>query len=349
MLAAGYRVRGSVRSKAKAEHLKSLIPQHRQQEQQALELVEADLLDEQAWAKAVIGCDYVMHTASPFPSKAPDHEDELIKPAVQGTLAVLRAIVANPQRTIKRVVLTSSVASIQGGHESHKTHFTNQDWTNTSTDAPSHVEAYSKSKTLAEKAAWDYLQSLTEEQKFELAVINPGFVIGPTLSQNPCTSAEVFVKLLSRAYPALPNLIFSCVDVRDVARAHILAMTNEQAAGKRFIVAPHVLPMPEIGSVLAGEFDPFGYNVPTTKLPYALLWVASFFDAQLKFILPGVGVAKSFDNTPAEQILGLKWHDKNDSIKATGYSVIAQGLVPARNDKLKVAPAVEVDLDGIKL
>src|SRR6185295_4892244 len=173
-----------------------------------LELVEADLTADAGWSEAVAGCTHVQHVASPFPAEVPKHEMDLIRPAVDGTLRVLRACAA--AGTVKRVVLTSSVAAVAFGHADGADYVrTEADWSE-----PERCDAYPKSKTLAERAAWDFVASLPPERRFELAVINPGFVLGPFLNADAGTSGEVVRKLLAREMPACPEIGFAPVDVR---------------------------------------------------------------------------------------------------------------------------------------
>lgn len=221
----GYRVRGTVRSLSnpkKTQHLKELCPGAAHE----LELVEADLTSEKGWDEAVKGCQYILHVASPFPLKAPKDKYELIKPAVDGTLFVLQAASRLPVPP-RRVVITSSVASIMYGHDDSTKVLTDETWSILD-DPKHHVGAYGESKTLAEKAAWDFLASLPEEKKFELATVNPSLVLGPLLSSSDCSSVEFVSKILMAEYPALPNIYVDMVSVFDVAKVHLLAMTHPE-------------------------------------------------------------------------------------------------------------------------
>ena len=228
---AGYRVRGTVRSlknEAKVKPIRELCPDAAH----PIELVEADLLDADSWPKAVEGCKYVVHTASPFPSENPKHEDELIKPAVEGTLNVLRA--AKDARTIKRVVLTSStVAVVENASPDFDREYSEADFPD-----PSRItmQPYPKSKTLAERAAWDFVK----EGEFELRVVNPGFVVGPPTHAGTGTSNDILKGVMLGRIDIRPVCV-PCVDVRDVARAHVAAMTTEEAAGHRHCLVTDML------------------------------------------------------------------------------------------------------------
>ena len=173
--------------------------------------------------KACAGSTFIIHTASPFPIESPRNEDELIKPAVEGTLSIMKAARANK---VKRVVITSSVAAIMVSKDETKTDFSVADWSDTDIAIP-----YLKSKTLAEKAAWDFIKNLPEDEKFELVTILPGFVLGPNLNEAQFSSGDVIKKLMMRELPALPHLSFVMVDVRDVAEAHLRALQIKEAAG----------------------------------------------------------------------------------------------------------------------
>lgn len=191
-----------------------------------LELVEADLTSEKGWDEAVKDCQYILHVASPFPLAAPKDKNELIKPAVEGTMHVLRAASRLPTPP-KRVVVTSSCVSVMYGHGPETSTFTDETWTNL--NHPNYpVGAYGESKTLAERAAWDFVNQLPEDKKFELATINPSLVLGPLLSSTDCSSAEFVSKILLAEYPGLPNIYIDMVSVLDVAKAHLLAMTHPQ-------------------------------------------------------------------------------------------------------------------------
>ncbi|XP_070545375.1 uncharacterized protein [Ptychodera flava] len=322
LLRAGYRVRGTVRSlqnKDKVAPLRNLCPDAEHE----LELVEADLLKPDTWKTALEGCTHVIHVASPFPLAIPNDENEVIKPAVEGTTSVLKA--CREVGTVKRVVLTSSVFAISGEFGQNPNHIYNEnDWTDTS--LPS-VDAYAKSKTLAEKAAWEFVNNLPEGQKFELAVINPGFVMGPILSGSFCTSIEILKTLLLKEMPAVPGVNISCVDVRDVAAAHIMAMTSSEAAGNRHVLVAGNLWMKDIAVFLQKEFKSQGYNPPTLTFPKFGLRILSLFDSKVKIMLPAIGKVTRFDNTRMTQILQIQPRKLEDTVVEMGYSTIEGGFV----------------------
>ncbi len=324
----GYRVRGTVRSlgnEAKVGHLRQL----EDADGNSIEPVEADLNSDAGWDVAVRDCEYVLHVASPFPSETPDDESELITPAVEGTRRVLAAA-ANAG--VKRVVLTSSMAAIAYGHgDAQGRTFTEADWSD-----PDRCEPYQKSKTLAERAAWSFIESLPQnqkdqkDQKLELAVINPGFVLGPMMSAVGGTSAELISRLLNRGMPACPQLGWAVVDVRDVARAHLLAMTTPEAAGNRYICAGEHIWLQDLAKLLAGEFNPHGYRVPTGHLPYWALWLAARFDKTMRMTLEFVGKKELASHEKARRELGWEPRPARETLVDMGYSAIALGLAPDR-------------------
>ena len=328
LLRAGYKVRGTVRNLKNDQKIKPLRELH-PDAKYPLELVEADLTSTDGWKEAVNGCTYVIHTASPFPNENPADESEVIKPAVEGTLTVLKA--CHEVQTVKRVVLTSSVAAISGGFEIGGS-FTEADWT----DVDKIGLAYVKSKTLAEKAAWDFVKELPEKERFELAVINPGYVMGPILCGGWATSMELTKRLLERQMPALPKIHFSIVDVRDVAAAHIAAMTKPDAAGNRHIAVSHNLSMKDMALIYREEFYSLGYNVPVMQSPYLLVKLFSVFDKTVRLILPAWGKETSFDNTRMRNVLGIEPRPARETIIDMGHSMIQKGFIKATTQYKKV-------------
>ncbi|XP_064614820.1 uncharacterized protein LOC135479039 isoform X1 [Liolophura sinensis] len=315
-----YRVRGTLRSvqdEAKTKRLNELCPEA----QYKLELVEADLTKPDSWDAAVKDATYLIHVASPFPNQIPKDENDLIQPAVEGTQSVLKACVA--AKSVKRIVLTSSVAAISGGitGEEGKV-YSEEDWAN-----PEKLDAYAKSKTLAEKAAWEYIKELPDDDKVELAVINPAYVMGPVLHGSQCTSMEVVKRLMERSMPMVPKINLPVVDVRDVAAAHIKAMVNPDAAGKRHIISNTNMWMKEIAQVLSKEFKPQGYNIPTVNCPYFALWMTSLFDKTIKLILPNIGKVTRFNNSRMKDVLGINPYDAKDTLIEMAYSMIEAGFI----------------------
>ncbi len=325
LLEAGFRVRGTVRSlqdDRKVSALRDLCPSA----QFPLDLVEADLTNPSSWTQAVRGCTYVMHTASPLPLANPKHQDDVIRPAVDGTLSVLRA--CHEAGTVKRVVMTSSAAAVNNGaiHGTHIT-FNEKDWA----DPALTGNFYMRSKVLAERAAWDYVEGLTEEERFELVTILPGFVIGPVICGGMATSMELPKQLLEHKIPALPHINMPTVDVRDVAFAHIRAMTKPEAAGRRFIVVNRNVWFKEIAVILRDEFRKYGYNVATKEAPACLLKLAALFRKDIKVLVNDLGKVVKMENTMMIQLLGVDPRGVKESVLDMGYSMINKGFVKKTN------------------
>ncbi|XP_076324284.1 uncharacterized protein LOC143232573 [Tachypleus tridentatus] len=318
----GYKVRGTVRSLQNEEKLKpvkELCPDA----QQKIELVEADLTKDEGWNEAIKDCSYIIHVASPFPNVPIANEDDVVKPVVEGTKRVLQACA--DAGTVKRVVLTSSIAAIHGETtvEEGKV-YTESDWTNTELAT---LDYYSKSKTMAERAAWDFVKDLPEDKKFELAVINPSLVLGPVLTSTLGTSNEIVKRLLERGMPLVPKVNFSVCDVRDVALAHLKAMTTPSSDGHRHIISTQTVWLKDIALMLTKEFKPQGYRVPTMNAPYFAVWLNSFIDKSTRLLLPRIGREFKFDNSRMKEVLDIIPRDLSQTILDTAYSLIENGLV----------------------
>ncbi|MCW2914256.1 MAG: cinnamoyl-CoA reductase [Actinomycetia bacterium] len=328
LLRHGYAVRGTVRNLKTADiaHLQA-IAQHTGG---SLEFVEASLDADAGWTQAVDGCSDVWHLASPVPANVPKDENELIRPAVDGTLRVLRAAAAGG--TVRRVVMTSSTDAIVYGHRQADQVRTEADWSNVEQADP-----YPKSKVYAEKAAWEFVA----DQPLELVTISPGLVLGPLLRQEQKTSMEVVRMLLAHQVPAVPRLSFAVVDVRDVATAHRLAMETPKAAGNRYICADESMWMGDIAAVLRAEFGPRGYRLPTRTLPYWLMWISARFDKTIRMALSNYGVPVLVSADKAKQELGWTPRPAKESIMAAGESLIQYGIVPrhGRDKEANPVPA----------
>jgi len=313
----GYRVRGTVRNlkdDKKIRPLKELAPKS----DQHLELVEADLLKPESWINAVHGCRYVIHMASPFPLKEPQNPDQIIKPAIEGTLNVLRACAK--VGTVKRVVLTSSIAAVTGDL-SKQSAYDEGDWTDTK--APN-MTSYLKSKTMAEQAAWDFVR---ETKAFELAVVNPGLVLGPLLHNCSGASVELLRRTLNHDFPMLPKLHLSIVDVRDVALGHLRAMTLPEANGKRHLLVNRTVWFKDLATILDNEFRPQGYDVTLREAPYVIMKVRSFFDKGLHSIVADYGKQLKVDSGRMINVLGINPIDLNRTVVDMAYSLIERGFV----------------------
>ena len=299
----GYAVRGTVRRPGSAAHLAGLA-----------ELVTADLESDAGWAQAVAGCRYVLHVASPIPLEDPRDPQDLIRPAVEGTLRVLRASAASG--TVRRVVLTSSMAAIRPARPSDDKTLTEDDWC----DPDACDEAYQRSKALAERAAWDFTGR--EGRGLELAVVNPALVLGPVTHAAAGTSLEPVRRLLAREAPGVPRLGWATVDVRDLATAHRLVMESPAAAGNRYICAgPHVW-MSEMARILATR-----YQVPTRPVPYWVVWLLGRFDPAIRSVLGDWGVRELASADKAKRDLGWRMRPLQETLLDTAAALIEHRVV----------------------
>jgi len=326
LISGKYRVRGTVRSlknEEKVKALQRLVPDAKY----PLELCEGDLQNKDSWIPAVKGCKYVLHIASPFPLNAPKNADEVIRPAVDGTLNVLSACADSG--TVKRVVLTSSIASISCGLAGHPGRQNNtyceEDWS-----PPEACEPYERSKVLAEKAAWDYMKKLSDEKKFELAVVNPAVILGPILTKFTGASVDIIKAVLAGEVPGVVDISMGVVDVRDVARAHIIAMEKPECDGKRFLlVSESNVPYQRICQVMNNEFVPQGYKAAgKMKIPKFVAWFLSKFNSQLRAAYPNIGKTVIYNTDRMTNVLGIQPIDADKSIIETAYSLVEFGLIP---------------------
>lgn len=313
LLNQGYHVRGTLRSLSRSNAIERVIMETVTDSQARLSFVECDLLSDVGWDHAMSGADYVIHSASPFLAYLPKSEDEIVKPAVEGTLRVLAAA---HNHGIQRVVLTSSVAAVLYGDDTATQ--TEQSWSNPSNKQ---VTPYYKSKTLAEQTAWNF----AKKTNIELSTILPGLILGPVLESDYGTSAEVIIKLMNRSLPAIPKIGFTVSDVRDVAQAHILAMTSDTAAGERFLATGKFMWMSEIADTLRSHYP--NHNIPHYSLPNWLARVVSYFDPALKTVIEDLGFKHNVINTKA--ITQLNWHPRSEeqSIIDTAESLINHQLI----------------------
>ena len=320
LLAAGHRVRTTVRNLNREADVRAMLKQGGADPGNSLQFFAANLEKDAGWAEAVAGCDYVLHVASPLPPNVPKHEDDLIIPAREGTLRVLRA---SRDAGVKRVVLTSSFAAIGYGYKNRQAPFTETDWTDPNSKD---VAAYPKSKTLAERAAWDFMAK--EGGNLELSVINPVGVFGPVLGPDFSASILLVQTLLDGVMPGVPKLYFGVVDVRDVADLHLRAMTKPAAKGERFLaVSGDFMSMLNIAKVLKTRMGASAKRVPTRQLPNFLLRLVALRDPRVKLILPELGKVKNATNQKARRILGWSPRSNDEAIIATAESLVRLGLL----------------------
>lgn len=321
-LTAGYRVKTTVRSLEREETVLQVLQAAGAPNAESVSFVEADLTKEDGWKEAVQDCTYVLHVASPFPAEAPKNENDLIIPARDGTLRVLRAA---RDAGVKRVVVTSSFAAMGHGHRNRDPTkpFTEEDWTDV--DGPG-CGAYEKSKTLAERAAWDFIEK--EGGILELSVVNPANVMGPVLGSDISTSIEVASRLLNGAVPGCPNIEFGIVDVRDVADLHLLAMTHPKAKGERFLcMAPPAMSIKDMALTFHERLGPKARKVPTRTIPNFVLRFLGLFDSGIALVVPFLSESRPGSNEKARTVLGWNPRSNADAVTATAESLIQLGLV----------------------
>jgi dihydroflavonol-4-reductase len=320
LLAAGHQVRTTIRNLKLEADVRAMLKVGGADPGSRLSFFAADLENDAGWREATAGCDYVLHVASPLPPSVPKHEDELIVPAREGTLRVLRA---SRDARIQRVVLTSSFAAIGYGHKVRETPFHETDWTDPNGD---NVAPYAKSKTLAERAAWDFLAR--EGGSLELSVINPVGVFGPVLGSDYSASILLVQRMMDGAMPGAPQLYFGAVDVRDVADLHIRAMTHPAAKSERFLaVAGDFLTMLDIAKILKARMGASARRVPTRQLPNWMVRLASLRDPAVKLILPELGKKKNANNEKARRLLGWEPRSNEEAVVATAESLVRLGLL----------------------
>ena len=334
LLDAGYTVRGTARRLSSLEGLRTDLAPHLA-DAAALDRfsrVAADLTADDGWAAAVAGCADVCHVASPLPDAEPKHPDDVIVPARDGALRVLRA---SAQAGVRRVVMTSSIAAVLYGVERRGRVFTEADWSNP--DAR-RIGTYERSKTLAERAAWEFMAT-PAAGSLELTTINPGLVLGPMIGNELSTSNQSVKKLMDRDFPACPDLTYAFVDVRDVAAAHLAAMTAPDAAGQRFICALDSHSLRDVAACLAREYNPQGYRVPTGKLPGWALQLAAKFDSVAAMAVNDLGNPQHVDNGKVVALLGRPLRDLETMTLAMAASLEQFGHVsPKRRGTRERAP-----------
>jgi len=305
LLNQGFEVVGTVRSKSKADATTSAIAAVAPVD--GLTFAEADLLRDKGWDDAMSGCAYVLHVASPFVFSEPKDENEMIKPAVEGTRRVVKAA---QKAGVRRMVLTSSIFAMIAGKATGR--YGPDSWSDTN----SNIGAYAKSKTLAEKAAWEAVT----DGDMELTVINPGAVYGPSLGSEVSGESLTFMRdIIGGKMPMVPDIAMGMVDVRDIARLHVAAMTTAGAAGQRFIAATaEPIEMGYFAQVLRDAGYP---KAPSRKAPNLAIKLMSLFDRQAKGMVPFLGKKAAYDNQATFDILGWQPTPIEVSIKEMAASI----------------------------
>jgi len=313
LLAKGYHVRGSLRSLNRADEVKKAITAHGG-DTTNLTFVELDLTQDAGWADAMAGVDALIHTASPFPLAQPKDEDDIIRPAVDGTMRALRAAQG---AGVQRVVLTSSMVAVMyvdrpAGHT-----YTAADWTDVNHPAAS---AYVKSKTLAEKAAWDFVK---DQPGMTLTTVNPGLVLGTPMDRNYGTSLEVVERILSAKDPMQPDLALPMIDIEDVSALHIAALENPDTAGNRLLATVDEWTFPQMASELAAAYP--DRKIKTATAPKWLLRILSLFDPALKTVLPQLGFRAPTDVSETTALTGLTYIPAKEAVMKSAAFIAAKG------------------------
>ena len=304
LLKENYHVRTSLRNMERKEEVQKSVSKYLN-ENNSLEFCKLDLLIDDGWDNAVNGCEYVLHLASPVYEKDNSDESAFIEPAEQGLLRALRPSV---EQKVKRFVMTSSIAAITQGHEEEK--IDEKFWSKIEDS----TMPYIKSKTLAEKALWNYINNLKDEEKIEVCTINPSFVFGPSLSDDMGASNLLIRGLLVGKLPALANIQFNVVSVQDVARAHVLAMKSPKAPGNRFIVSEKALWMVDIAKILKKS----GFKkVPTKVMPNFFLWFLAIFLKDIALFKDRLSKSQTTDASNAKKVLNWNPSNVEDAIIAT--------------------------------
>ncbi len=314
LLKKGYSVKTSLRSENREAEVRQAIA-NEVDAKNNLEFCKLDLMEDEGWDSAVSGCTYVMHVASPLIDTAPDDENEIIEPAQQGLLRALKSSIKND---VKRFIMTSSFSAIGYGHD--KEVFDETHWT----DHTKNIGAYNKSKAIAEKAMWSHLESLGESKKIEAVSINPTLVVGPSLSDDIGTSNIFIQRMLDGSYPIIPQMHFGWVTVKDTARAHVEAMTNPNANGKRFILAEKCMWMSDMNKLLREN----GYTkAPSLKAPNLLMKLLGMFSKEVGAISGFVGKTKFTNSENAKNILKFNFESADEGIIQTAQQLERLGLI----------------------
>jgi dihydroflavonol-4-reductase len=312
LLRRGYRVRTTVRDLDKEAEVRVRVGSQVDAGDR-LAFFAADLGDDNGWAQAVDGCDYVLHVASPFPAGQPKDPDELIVPAREGTLRVLRAAL---DAGVDRVVVTSSVAAVRGGVSEASAPLAEESWTDGDNAA---LTPYTRSKAIAERAAWHLVRE--RDATGRLAVVNPGAILGPALGGEQSTSLQIVERLL-KGMPGTPRIGFSIVDVRDVADLQIRAMTAPEAGGERLIAVARFQWMSDLAAVLRDRLGPAAAKVPKRSVPDFLVRAMGIFDPGVRSIAGQLGERVEVSSEKAQSLLGWSPRPVEETIVDCAQSLL---------------------------
>ncbi len=316
LLERNYLVRATIRSLPRENTVRQILADTGMVNPDALSFVAADLTGDAGWREAMTGVDTVMHVASPVLPGHVENENDVIIPAREGTLRVLRAA---RDAGVRRIVLTSAFHAVGWGHPHDNRVFTEDDWT--VLDGPG-VDAYAKAKTLAERAAWEFVR--TQGGTMGLVTMLPVAVMGPVMGADVSGANHIVESTLNGRIPGFPDLYIPVVDVRDVATAHVLAMEKPEAAGHRFLISNGpALPMREIGRIIRAHLGTAAGNVPTRSIPNVVVRIGALFSAELRANVPDLGYAKRTSNERARRVLGWQPRTPEDAIVAAAQSMVA--------------------------
>ncbi|AYB35075.1 SDR family oxidoreductase [Chryseolinea soli] len=320
LLQQGYKVRTTLRSMNKKNEVLDMLRVGGIALTDNLEFIETDLMKDLNWDKAMENCDYVLHVASPIFLRAPKHEDEMIRPAMEGTLRVLKAA---RDAGVKRVVMTSNFGAVGYSHTDTTKIITEECWTDPNEKG---LSAYNKSKVMAERAAWDFIKK--EGGALELSVVNPMGIFGPSLSPVLSSGFELLKKVLDGSLKRIPNITLGIVDVRDVADLHLRAMIHPEANGQRFLaLAGGILSLPEIALLLKKKRPAIAKYASTRRLPDGLVKVAAWFNPVAKSIVPMLSRYRNASNEKARQVLGWQPRSNEEAIIASAESLVRFGAI----------------------
>ena len=319
LLNSGYEVLGTVRNKNLIEQTKETLNKYTSTDK--LSFIELDLLKDDGWNDAAKGCKYIMHIASPFPMKVSNNRNHLLPVAVDGTLRVLNA---GLNAGVEQIIKTSSiVAMFRKPNRSNPYSFGENDWTDENWIKG--VNDYFLSKTKAEKAAWEFMES--KDVKNKLTTINPGGVFGNALDKKGGTSIEYVRQFLKGKFPAAPKFGVLISDVKDVAKSHVACIGNKRVGGRRLIVGKEVKKLIELCQIMAEALPEYAKKLPKKELPNFMVKLISYIDSSAKMMIPDLEIVMQTDTTYAEELLGFKFKSAKNCITENAKSVIKLGLV----------------------
>ena len=319
LLNKGYEVLGTVRNKDLIDQTKETIKKHAPIEN--LSFIELDLLKDDGWDEAAKGCKYIFHIASPFPMKVSRDREFLLPVAVDGTLRVLNAGI---NAGVEQIIKTSSiVAMFRKPNRSNPYTFGENDWTDENWIEG--VNDYFLSKTKAEKAAWELMES--KGLKSKLTTINPGGVFGDALDKKGGTSIEYVRQFLKGKFPGAPKFAVLISDVKDIAKAHVACIGNNKVGGRRLIVGKEVKKLVELSQLMAEAMPEYAKKLPKKELPNFMVKLISYIDSSAKMMIPDLGILMQTDTSYAEELLGFKFKPAKDCITENAKSVVQLGLV----------------------